>query len=105
MSFSDLVELAGKIDYLKVDVEGGEFWFLVPMQAVRARLSYVHYLDIDVHPPTNEGYFDRAYFDENNLWYSKASNAEWELVDFLDSCGFSLEKDKLGYYGMNKLAR
>jgi FkbM family methyltransferase len=46
-----------RIDYLKIDIEGGE-WELLSDQRARSILSYVGYVNIEGHPLDNERFFN-----------------------------------------------
>lgn len=61
-------EIPGKVDYLKIDIEGGE-WDLFEAPEAAMALSKVGYVDIETHPLDNPDYFDRP--------------AEWKGVEWL----------------------
>lgn len=105
ISLPDVIRLAGgKVDYLKMDTEGAEFWALSSTDAVRdAMKSSVKFLDLEIHDPINAEYFDFAWFDANNPCYKNTAAARAEIIEFLGTCGFTDLLDEGKYLsGFNK---
>jgi hypothetical protein len=70
ITLTEIYQITGPIDYLKIDTEGGEFDILVPKLAIQLVLENVGYLHLENHGfDTFDYYCDRkllhAYFRES----------------------------------------
>jgi len=88
ISFKELLQNTGKVDYLKMDIEGGEFEILERSPEMSSLLQEVGYVDIEIHQPTNVNYFSPDKFTEENSLYSSAEEADKEMLEFLRVSGF-----------------
>jgi len=86
ITLDTLVDAMGKVDYLKIDVEGAEFDIL--HNTKDSTFSRVGFLDVEIHDVDN-----RDYFPENKL-------SRDELISFLASKGFGHNTG--GYSFMSK---
>jgi FkbM family methyltransferase len=78
--FADLMDMAGKTDYLKIDIEGGEFTFLLPTSEIRSALKKVDYLHIEIHGwDALDYYYNRDYMPR----IYKYGNSSEKLLEFL----------------------
>ena len=89
--FVDVLKDAGAIDFLKVDIEAGEFDIFRRSEEVRNALNNVGAIDIELHAPTNHEYFDETLKFET---YNN-EDACHELIQFLINCGFVVSKKKI----------
>jgi len=85
--FCGVIEEVGLVDFLKVDIEGGEYEILAPSDEVRHALHHVRWLDLEMHGP-NRDYFDDEQM--HGLGY-RQDDYQAELRAFLVDCGFSDE--------------
>lgn len=85
--FCGVIEEVGLVDFLKVDIEGGEFEILAPSDEVRRALRHVRWLDLEMHGP------NRDYFDDEQMrgFGYREDDYQAELRAFLVDCGFSDE--------------
>lgn len=100
ISFVDMCEMIDEpIDYLKIDVEGAEYWIITPEKEVIEHLKQVKYIDIDLHGMDCKEFFDSESFVKNNPYYPSAESASGDLVLMLLDIGFKplLTDDCRGY--------
>jgi FkbM family methyltransferase len=105
ISLPDIIRMVGKdVDYLKVDIEGSEFWLFSATEENRDILRRkVKFLDLEIHDPINAEYFTSSWFDAHNPSYKNTSTARQELLAFLASAGFDDLLDEGKYLsGYNK---
>lgn len=59
LSLSTIVRMVGSIDYLKIDIEGGEFPLLLGQSTREMHLTMksIKYLNLEIHDPANKAYF------------------------------------------------
>jgi len=88
ISLEDIISCHPRIEFLKVDIEGGEYTAFKPTASLRELLRRVHYLSVELHTVADPTFFDPVVFERTHPWYSSAEAAGPELVDFLRKCGF-----------------
>lgn len=88
VSFKTILKSFEKVDYLKIDIEGGEFDLFDGSDELQELLQKVGFIDVELHPPTNEKYYSPDDFGKKHSFFSSPENAEKELSDYLVSCGF-----------------
>ena len=89
ISFIDMCKMVSEpIDYLKIDVEGAEYWIITPEKEVIRELKRVKYIDIDLHGMDCKEFFDSELFIKNNPYYPSAQSASGDLVLMLMDIGF-----------------
>lgn len=82
MSFKDLLRIVGpRIDYLKIDCEGGEYSFMIPGKDLSRMLEGVAYLHIELHGcEVFHYYYTDQYLPKK---YQKAERPDELLVRWL----------------------
>jgi FkbM family methyltransferase len=97
MGFVDIIESLGRIDYLKVDVEGAEFEILAKTSLVAAALKRVRYLDLEIHELCREA--DLSHI----ATYTHSGLMKNELREWIRECDFrnSLPKEVAEEHGEN----
>jgi FkbM family methyltransferase len=97
MSLNDLlipiIKRFGAIDFLKIDIEGGEWEILTPSNTLTDLLSKVKYIDVECHPLN-----DPDYFSTKTIPGSIS-----EMATYLNETGFAVSEDK-GHRTVSHLA-
>lgn len=76
------------IDYLKIDIEGNEFYALPFDDKTRKLLSKVRFLDIELHSLDNPKFFDKQAFLDTHRGYDPNKDMIIQFIEFLGTCGF-----------------
>lgn len=101
ISLPDLCRNYKKIDYMKVDIEGGEYDVFTVTEEVQKVLARVKFLEIESHSPANENYFDIDLFLKKHPYYKDIKTVNATLLDFIKDCGFEvLQEDIQEFSGM-----
>lgn len=90
ISLNDLCRNYKIIDYMKVDVEGSEYDIFYPSEETLQVLQKIDILEIELHPPTNEEFYDLSEFLKNRSYYSKFVTIEEGLLQFIIDCEFEI---------------
>jgi FkbM family methyltransferase len=95
ISLDQLIEITGGADYLKIDIEGYEYW-LFDQERNREALQHVAYLDMDVHR------IDFPVFDDTHPprdFDMKTPAHQPQMRDLMKSYGFpDSELEHIGSY-------
>lgn len=83
ISFEEILNNLDHIDFLKIDVEGMEFEFLLQTPTIRSLLKKVKFLDLETHPDLYLGKIG----DHNN---PEVIDLRESIILFLESCGFDV---------------
>lgn len=91
------------IDYLKVDIEGNEFYALSFTDKTRKLLSKVRFLDIELHSLDNSKFFDKKAFLNTHPEYNPNKDMIIQFIEFLGTCGFYLPDKNIEGCGAVKI--
>lgn len=91
------------VDYLKIDIEGGELYALPFDAYTRELFKKVRFLDIELHSLDNSNYFDKQTFLDTHSDYNKDRDMIVQFVEFLGSCGFYLPLCDVSGHGAVKI--
>lgn len=101
ISLPDLCRNYGIIDYMKVDIEGGEYDVFTLTEEVQKVLQRVKFLEIELHSPANEDYFNTNLFLKEHSCYNDIKTVKETLIHFIKDCGFEiLHEDLQDFSGM-----
>ena len=103
ITFPKLIDMVGNVDYLKIDIEAGEFNIFPPIDEIKRALSNVNILELSIHAQWQAEFFDKQGAIEFSA-YKDLENSEHDLIQFLAGCGFKLKRDDgngLIYHGFN----
>lgn len=93
LELKDILGPHDRIELLKIDIEGGE-WKLFTEEN-REYFERAKWIDIELHHMEMDAEFARDLYDGNG------GSKEWAKI-YLESCGFKLTWDTVGYYGPRK---
>lgn len=99
----DIFNMMERIDYLKIDIEGNEFYALPFDDETKKLLSKVKFLDIELHSLSNPAFFDKKAFLDTHPSYDPAKDIIQQFIEFLGSCGFYMPSDDMSGHGAVKL--
>lgn len=87
------------VDYLKIDIEGGEYAALPLTNETEKYLKRVKFIDIEFHPIPKEKnkYFNYEKFMKNFKGAITHTNIIEAYIEFLDKCGFKRD-DRISTY-------
>lgn len=109
VGLEDVLSCHESIEYLKVDIEGGEYTAFCPTETLRELLGRVQNLSVELHSVADPTFFDVEAFERTHPYYSSAESAGPELIDFLQSCGFidstyeeAMESPTEEYFSVNR---
>lgn len=89
ISFYDVLNVGKDIQFLKVDIEGGEYDIFKPCSRLEELLSHVKYLSLELHDLIDLNYFRSIDFGERFPWLESPETALIEVIAYLHSLGFS----------------
>lgn len=99
-SFRNVLDSLTHVDYLKIDIEAGEYEILGRTDETRALLKKVRYLDLEIH-----GLDSNCEVETFNTYTMQSGYAK-EMIDFLRFCGFNgtVHPDVLKEHGPHAFA-
>ena len=84
-----------KIELLKCDIEGAEFIAMPMNDKTRTFLKKVNYIDIELHPWTNEQYYNEDLFYDMHPEFNRGERIVPQYFKFLRTCGFCIPDEMI----------